>query len=853
MKRLITSAWIALWALVPINHVFALTLVEGGKPKVGVVVDVGAVTPEQQKIQDVTTRWLLESIEQASGAKLAIGNEGSKLPTLLLTTAAAQPELAKRLKLRTEHHDAYAIETTPDRLTLLGSNVYALRHAAAHVLRDLGFRYYAPSPRWHIIPQLPEVRVDLNLTSVPDLGARKIWYAYGQPDKELAGNYDRWVMGNRLTGPALLQTGHSYGNIILRNAAEFAKHPEYYAQQESGGRDTKRVPAASKFCVSNPGLMDLVARDRIRLLGEMRKANPLAYMVSVDPSDGQGTCHCDQCKALGTNTDRVIHLANHVARKVREVYPDGWVGLYAYSSHRLPPTITVEPNVYVQVALAFNQTEFSLPELVERWSKKTSAIGLREYYGVEAWDWGLPGQMRGGKPAYHKEWIPFYAARKVNAINAETNANWGGQMLGLFIASELMWDLKANVPALEERYFTDCFGTAAPAMRELQKKFDAGGPLQALTLRPMFLEVEKAWGASDDPKVRARLADMMAYLLYADAYRKFVSTGGSRTNRDDAYYQALKPLMSYAWQIRSRDIVHYYALARRLCNGLPLQDKRPEFYMNRKDAAPVWMVGAALSDDDIVGRFRERVAELQKDTDPQAYFSRSFQNVRPAGADQGASRLAADPKELGVAEFRGKLTGYLIGAEGQKITLDLKPVKRATTFTLFKGEEALVQQSAKDEKTFTPVEITLPKSGEYRFTLEGGAILRVALGTPLIYEASATAQAWVDYSGPHYFYVPRGVKQIFVAANPRLALHVPGLAKRLDVTPEQNLPGKDYAAIDVPEGADGKVWHTDVNTRGKFLFLNIPPLLSLSREVIIVPREVAETDGLTTAPAVPPK
>ena len=52
------------------------------------------------------------------------------------------------------------------------------------------------------------------------------------------------------------------------------------------------------------------------------------------------------------------------ARTLRAAQPNAWVGLYAYSSHRLPPTIDVEPNVYVQVAMGFNRTEYTLPELV---------------------------------------------------------------------------------------------------------------------------------------------------------------------------------------------------------------------------------------------------------------------------------------------------------------------------------------------------------------------------------------------------------------------------------------------------------------------------------------------------------
>ena len=93
----------------------------------------------------------------------------------------------------------------------------------------------------------------------------------------------------------------------------------------------------------------------------------------------------------------MLHLANYVARELREKHPEAWVGLYAYSTHRLPPTIAVEPNVYVQVAMGFNRTQYTLAELVELWSKKVGAIGLREYYGVEAWDWGLPGRIAEAK------------------------------------------------------------------------------------------------------------------------------------------------------------------------------------------------------------------------------------------------------------------------------------------------------------------------------------------------------------------------------------------------------------------------------------------------------------------------
>ena len=72
---------------------------------------------------------------------------------------------------------------------------------------------------------------------------------------------------------------------------------------------TSELSTLCKFCISNAGLIELVTRDRLKLLEANRKSNPAAFMVSVDPSDGQGTCHCENCEKLGTTTDRVFSLS----------------------------------------------------------------------------------------------------------------------------------------------------------------------------------------------------------------------------------------------------------------------------------------------------------------------------------------------------------------------------------------------------------------------------------------------------------------------------------------------------------------------------------------------------------------
>ncbi len=822
------------------------TLVKNGQALCQIAVDQQGVTGDGTAVMHDAGQWLAKCIEKSSGAKIEIVDQPGDSPCVIIARADAYPEIAAEASFKSKAYDAFCIRSEDERLYLLGNSEVAARHGVAALLRHLGFRWYAPSPHWHIVPSSENIAIDLNLVGEPKLVHRGIWYAYAGGDKELMENYRRWGVANRLSVKSVIRTGHSYGNIIGRNKEVFEQHPEYFALLADGSRDNRRSINARKFCFSNQGLIDLVVQDRIQLLEEYRRANPAAYMVSVDPSDGEGTCHCDDCAKIGTTTDRVMHLANHVARGLRAKYPDAWAGLYAYSSHRLPPTIDVEPNVYVQVAMGFNRTQYTLPELVERWSQKVGAIGLREYYGVEAWDWGLPGRMRGSRAEYHNKWIPFYAERKLNAVNAETNANWGGQMLGLYVASQLMWDPTVDTKAMADEFHEQCFGRAAEPMRALLSAFDQSPPLRSATLVPMFRLLDDARKEARQPAIKRRITDMMAYLVYVAKFRDFDLVRSRRPARDGQYYDALRPLMQYAWRMRMRDVVHYYALARRLCNGLPVQDKRLDFYMFNKDATPVWMNGEQLSDDEVAELFGEYFQRLQSDGDPVVTYSRYFEPVRPPGDDAGSSHQHLQ-KQDGVATFRNRLTGYLIPGGKQTIRFGVAPTSRSAEFTVYlRGDTVLFQESYKKSDEFQTVEIELPKANEYRVLITGSVKLRVPRETPFVFEASAAKPAWIDYSGPQYFYVPKGAKELVVDANPRLSIFMPGKKDRIDVVPANRAADKDYVVIKVPPNAAGKVWHTSSQTRGQFSLMNIPPLMSFHRDTIFVPREVAEADQLTT-------
>jgi hypothetical protein len=198
-----------------------------------------------------------------------------------------------------------------------------------------------------------------------------------------------------------------------------------------------------------------------------------------------------------------------------------------------------------------------------------------------------------------------------------------------------------------------------------------------------------------------------------------------------------------------------------------------------------------------------------------------------------------------VARFRRGLLGYLIPSGPYTAKLGLAPSSKPVSVSVFMRDEPIFQREMHAAEDFHELAIELPQAFEYRLEISGDFELRVPAETPFVFEASTRRPAWIDYSGPHYFYVPRGTTEVIVDANPRLGLVLPGHGKR-DLGPSDRVEGKNHIVIAVPPGADGQVWHTTSLTRGQISLLNIPPLLSFHRQTTFVPREVSEAGGLTT-------
>jgi hypothetical protein len=99
---------------------------------------------------------------------------------------------------------------------------------------------------------------------------------------------------------------------------------------------------------------------------------------------------------------------------------------------------------------------------------------------------------------------------------------------------------------------------------------------------------------------------------------------------------------------------------------------------------------------------------------------------------------------------------------------------------------------------------------------------------------------------PMHFYVPKGTRELhyYWHGGPhRIHGHDGALLREVKTKGE-------FVKVAVPEGADGKTWHFTQLAFGTLRFFNVPNYLAASPAALLVPKEVAEKDGLQAlAPA----
>ncbi len=738
--------------------------------------------------------------------------------------------------------DDYLLRSHTGGLHLTGASELAAHLAVWDLLHRLGYRLYFLTDTWEIVPERPELKVAVDVVERPDYVTRDAPRGAPWTNREL---WQRWRLRNRITASFALSTGHAYDTIIRHNRAAFDANPDFFALIDGERKTTISNP---KFCISNPGLRQLVVDYAVR---QLRK-NPAQVSVSMDPSDGGNWCECDNCAAMGSVTDRALTLANDVAEAINELgLGSRYVGMYGYNQHSPPPAIESHPNVVISVATSFIRGGYTIEELVEGWRAKGPILGIRDYHDVFTWSHDLPRRARGGNLAYLTRTIPYFHQQGARFMNSENADSWGANGLGYWLTPRLLWDVDAvdEVDSLVEDFLTNAFGAAANPMRDfyvlINRDHQSVRSTEDVVAR-MYRHLDDARQATTDPRVLARLDDLILYTRYTELYHAYRQASG------EARQHNFEQVWRHAYRMRDRMMLSTVAICHR---GRAYRDKSiavpEEAHWSVPEEANPWKSGKPFGTEEIAAILTAGLAANQPtvlDFDLVGYS----EELVPA------SRLALSPVKLGSfgAPHRGRQRFHTWLPEGRE-SIELKVTgglivgyrdRGNVKITLYAEQEATLEPVAEDESVPPDgveriVQLRTPYTGLH--TLEwndGSDMTRVIFPEDLPFTVRSTLEDPMRPNGRWTlsFYVPRGTKVVGGYAGSNLGLMLDGNGNQIFDFADMDAAG--YFRVDVPPGQDGKLW-TFANSVGPRMLMTVPPYLAPSGDHLLLPREVVTADA----------
>lgn len=858
-----------------------ICVAEGGKSAFPVI-----VSKDASKTTKDNAAVLASYLAKMTGARFKI-EEGDGSYGIVLGRQADFSALPKKFDAdpsdpkRTEE---YLLYTHPKGLLLVGASDLGAQNAMWDFLGRQGYRQYFPGPTWEIIPSVPKMSASYDEVQKPSYIMRAVWFS-GGAYSESGERYKDWCRKNRQERGFYINAGHSYDGFINHNKKIFEEHPEYYALV-----DGKRK--GPKLNIANPDLRRLFVDSK---LAELRKY-PNQLSVSVDPSDGGGWDESEEAQKIGSPSNQAVMLANEVAEAIGKEFQGRYVGMYGYNQHAEPPTIKVNPNIFVLVATAFRGTRLSMKEQMEGWKKQGAILGIRDYLSYAAANYDIPARCARLASAEKKaEALKNYHDWGARVYSGESGDNWGINGLLYYTVARVLWDVNdtAFIDGLFEEFLKNCFG---PVAEDIRPYYEALSPAGNPVLEPGFFNtlysaIENARAKKPGEAIEARLDDLTIYVHYLELYRKYSAASGAKR------LEAARELFSFLYRSRNHAVNAGYALIRDIAGrDSSLNDAwSDEEKKANRAGTPLWEKVSAPT--------KKETSEEDKINDPSAAIVQDIltdtkpvmkdepkpekprtplvtkEEIRALSADgvknnpkldfkpvsyshdlvPAASILEAD-KSAAPGYAGGQAVHSLLfytwaekpGTEWRiKVTCGNDPKGRPfndikPTIQLWSAEEAEdkpVDASSSVIKQGETGELIVksPHAGLHWVILNGARWQKIELDPSRAWTLTSMSDApapsqGASGTGSLYFYVPKGTRII--------GAHIPGRGTLIDPKGKvaKKFDNDGYVKIDVPEGMDGRLWKINDIRGGDFLLLTVPPYFAASPGGLLLPREVVERE-----------
>ncbi len=486
-----------------------LELVAAGKPRAVIVVGAGA-TPALGN----AVRELRDDIAQVSGVRLPVVPEdklsAGRSATVIIAVGGTRLAAKAGLHVVSSDPEAFRIVRRGNTLYLLGSDSppyerffksslgSGIEYAVYEFLeRVCEIRWLRPGAAGTFVPHKSTLTVgDIDIEQAPSYQYRFMNYWYegkaarilGTPEwkqraKRQTDELHEWMKHNKMNDCRVIPGGHAFVKIVPKT--EYAKHPDYFALVKGSRKPGGTHHSGWQLCTTNPGVIDRAVQYA------RRRFRSGALVVSITPNDGMGFCECERCRALDDPnwkdergrvvlSNRIATFVNEVARRLKDEFPDQFVGSESYSRYKEPPRgIQFEPNVMLWLT---NRQYYNwVPgrrekfyAFYEKWrSVQPHVFVLSSEFLTDQFRWGTPWAIL-PLDAEVIRWAGQQTQFTTRSGPAAIQNDWGNNGILYYTTARLLWNSRQDPNVLMHDYCTTMYGLAAAPMRKYWDRLAEG-------------------------------------------------------------------------------------------------------------------------------------------------------------------------------------------------------------------------------------------------------------------------------------------------------------------------------------------------------------------------------------------
>jgi hypothetical protein len=743
----------------------------------------------------------------------------------------------------------WALVTISGQAYILGRTDRGLQVGIRRLLHGLGYRMLTTV--WEIFPTLAPA-ISMVADEIRPIAFRFI-QALGNTTNttESSARLDNWLAMNGIINDGLWGYGHAYSAIKSAKSADFALHPEWQAGGLSG--------AGTKFCAYEPGLVaDCLSYTLTQFSNASRKCSSLS---ASDGSDGWDlVCSGTGEQATYAASTRQLHIANQVQASIRTALgPDKRVGVQCYANTSYPgPQEPIDPDILIIWTSGFIAGGLSPEQAVQNYFDQGARTHAPYgYFSEWLWTQDLPCAGRATQRDELETEYQRLTGLQYPAIglSGESSPAWvpygqwywsiAGVMFGEVATDR--WDSWASLAfpsaTVLAQVWYDTAGVPTPTSSDLMHRMaDAARNLiRALPL-----------GAAE----RERALDLGRYTQYANLQRAYKQNPGAAT---------LEPVLQWCFRDRRRDVVAYAAPYQLPTWATDRQAVAKKYGLSDITTSSNLWPDVPTTDGEVLTILDNIVATNSLiPFETVSYDNNNLARIAGLTFTGGVNgSYTAQVKDYEwwyhssgadiftfqtgiVRSDKGSTRVQIIEFATQNIDYDVTiPPDKVVYFTNNPAQLPPVQTKA---QVLYKIRITNAVPG-FKMT--------VGSGTAVMYEATDDISIFTG-SVSGYVYVPKGTTKFgFFAQSGTIRLtaannvdqHIfDGFGNDLGtiLTASNNFY---YAAV--TDDTDGQLWRVH-SPSNKFRPYTIPTQVFHAPTEVLLPREVADADGLQLADATPP-